>query len=235
MNFLANVFGSIMNLLCQVLSAVGIVNVSAGIVFFAIVMGIIMIPITVSQKKFEMAKVIMAPKMQKIKDHYEQLEMTDERVKEQTKEINAIYKEAGVTPSGRVIGFVVQIILLIAMYQVAGNVPAYVPMFQETGEEAFLLFGVNVGILPSAAFASGFSISCALLLLYLCVTMLPWSLLVKKKFRESAAGCMLAVLWTVVALKLPIGLVLYWGTRNVVSIIINVIAGKALKNKVKEG
>ena len=232
MNFLANMFGWVMNIICLFLSFLGIVNVPVGIIVFAIVVTILMIPITIGQLRFALAKVKMAPKMQAIHDKYAQkTDLTEEEVKKQSEEINAVYKEAGVTPSGKIIGFVIQFILIMAMYRVAGNVTTYVPMFSDADGAAFLFFQRNVSELPMEVLKNGFDLTTCFILLTIFLTMIPFSLLRKKDWTNFVKGIILASLLTVISLKMPMGLCIYWASKSIAGMIINSILQRILAHK----
>lgn len=232
MHFLSNLFGGIMNVLCQGLSVFGIVSVPAGIILFAIVVTILLLPISIGQLKFSMAKVKMAPKMQAIHDKYAMKEeMTEEDVKKQTEEINAVYKEAGVTPSGKIIGFIIQFLLLIAMYQVAGNVTTYVPMFRDASQGAFTFFTRNVSDVPLTVLQNGFDLTTIIILLVIFLTMLPLGLLKQKNYTLFVRGSIMAILFTAIALKMPMGLCIYWASKSIAGIITNGILQKILASK----
>ena len=232
MHFLSNLFGGIMNVLCQGLSVFGIVSVPAGIILFAIVVTILLLPISIGQLKFSMAKVKMAPKMQAIHDKYAMKEeMTEEDVKKQTEEINAVYKEAGVTPSGKIIGFIIQFLLLIAMYQVAGNVTTYVPMFRDASQGAFTFFTRNVSDVPLTVLQNGFDLTTIIILLVIFLTMLPLGLLKQKNYTLFVRGSIMAILFTAIALKMPMGLCIYWASKSIAGIITNGILQKNLASK----
>jgi YidC/Oxa1 family membrane protein insertase len=232
MHILSNLFGGIMNVLCQGLSVFGIVSVPAGIILFAIVVTILLLPISIGQLKFSMAKVKMAPKMQAIHDKYAMKEeMTEEDVKKQTEEINAVYKDAGVSPSGKVIGFIIQFLLLIAMYQVAGNVTTYVPMFRNASQGAFTFFTRDVSDLPLTVLQNGFDLTTVLVLVIIFLTMLPFGFLKQKNYSFFIRGSIMAVLFTAIALKVPMGLCIYWAAKSFMSLIMTPILTVFLKKK----
>ena len=239
MNFFSNIFngmcyifGSIMNAICLGLKEIGIVSVPIGIIFFAIFVTLLMLPITIGQIKFSLAKVKMAPKMQAIYDHYAaKKDLTSEEVKEQSEEIKAVYKEAGVSPHGKIFGIILQIILLMAMYQVAGNVTRFVPMFNGASEDAFLLFGRDVSDIPMTILKNGFDMVSILLLAVIFLTMFPFGAILQKNMQNLIRGGLLAVLWTFLAAKLPVGLCLYWGTKSLMGLITGKIILSVFKRK----
>lgn len=234
-DLLANIFGWVMNVLCLGLKGIGIVSVPVGIVLFGFVMSLLMLPLTIGQIKFSLAKVKMAPKMQVIYDHYAAIkEPTGEEVRKQSEEIKAVYKEAGVTPHGKVLGIILQVILLMAMYQVAGNVTKFVPMFQEAPETAFLFLGRNVSDVPLDVLKTGFDGVSLALILFIFLVFFPFGAIKEKNVQGLVRGCMLAALWAAIASKLPVGLCLYWGSKTLIGIILGKIIFNVLKKKEKE-
>ena len=232
LDFLAEIFGSIMNLLCLWLKAVGIVSLPAGIIFFAVVMSLLLLPITIGQIRFSLAKPQMAPKMQAIQEKYAGMEMTEEDVRRQSQEIKAVYREQGVTPSGKIGGMILQIILLMAMYQVAGNVPRYVPMFQDVPAGALSFFGHQVSEIPMQVLTGPTGQIAAILPLgMIFLSMIPFSEIRRKNAKGVGMGLLYAILWTLVASKLPIGLCLYWGSRSITGVCLGRAVSRVLKKK----
>ena len=66
----AEIFGWIMNLLYNALSAVGIENLAVTIIIFTILTTLIMLPMTISQQKFMKMSGMMQPELQAIQKKY---------------------------------------------------------------------------------------------------------------------------------------------------------------------
>ena len=129
----AIVLGYIMNYIYRFLEHFGISNVALTIILFTLVVNVLMIPLTVRQQKFSKMSSIMNPELQKIQKKYEG--KRDERsMRMQQAETQAVYDKYGASPAGGCLPMLIQLPILLALYRVIYNVPAYVQPIKDVYE-----------------------------------------------------------------------------------------------------
>ncbi len=127
---LAVVLGWIMDANYKLISMVGIHSNGISIILFTIITAILMLPMTVSQQKFMKISNLMQPEMKAIQNKYKG--KTDQTsAAKQNGEIQALYDKYGVSPTGSCLPLLIQFPILLALYQVILNVPAYVNSVRE--------------------------------------------------------------------------------------------------------
>ena len=123
---LATIMGWIMDGIYRLLNVFGIQNIGLCIIIFSILIYALMTPLQIKQQKFSKLSAIMQPELQKIQKKYkgknDQVSM--QKMQEETQ---AVYQKYGVSPTGSCVQLLIQMPILLALYRVIYNIPAYVP------------------------------------------------------------------------------------------------------------
>ena len=123
---IASVMGWIMNGIYKTLDGLfSIQNLGLCIIIFSIIIYLLMTPLQIKQQKFSKLSAVMQPEIQKVqkkyagkKDQVSQQKMMEEQ--------QAIYQKYGVSPTGSCVQLLIQFPILMALWQVIQNIPAYV-------------------------------------------------------------------------------------------------------------
>ena len=121
----ASVMGWIMDGIYRVLDAIGIHNLGLCIIIFSIIIYALMTPLQIKQQKFSKLSSIMQPELQKIQKKYQgkRDQVSMQKMQEETQ---AVYQKYGVSPTGSCVQLAIQFPILMALWQVIQNIPAYV-------------------------------------------------------------------------------------------------------------
>ena len=122
---IAKLLGWIMNGMYILMEKVGISNVGLSIILFTIVIYALMFPLTYKQQKFSKLSQKMNPELQAIQKKYKDKKDPTSMQNYQT-ETQLVYEKYGVSPSGSCVQMLIQFPLLLALYRVFMNVPAYI-------------------------------------------------------------------------------------------------------------
>lgn len=123
---IASVMGWIMNGIYVVLDGLfGIQNLGLCIIIFSILIYLFMTPLQIKQQKFSKLSTIMQPELQKIQKKYQgkKDQVSMQKMQEET---SAVYQKYGVSPTGSCVQLAIQFPVLLALWQVIYNIPAYV-------------------------------------------------------------------------------------------------------------
>ena len=123
---IATVLGYVMDILFRFTSSFGVFNVGLCIILFTIVMKTLMIPLTIKQQKTTKLMSVMNPEIQAIQKKYKG-KSDQESMQRQNVEIQAVYEKYGTSMTGGCLPLLIQMPILLAMYRVIYNIPAYVP------------------------------------------------------------------------------------------------------------
>ena len=127
----AKLIGYIMNYLYMFLDNVfGIQNIGLCIILFTIIIYMAMIPLTYKQQKFSKLSQKMQPELNEIRKKYQGKKDQNSMMK-MNEETQAIYDKYGVSPTGSCIQMLIQMPIILAMYRVVYNIPAYVESVRE--------------------------------------------------------------------------------------------------------
>lgn len=122
---IARVLGWIMNWIYVFMTDVcGIENISLTIIIFTIVIYMCLFPITYQQQKFSKLSMKMQPELQKIQKKY-QGKKDQVSMQAMQDETQAVYQKYGVSPTGSCVYMLINFPILLALYRVFYNVPAY--------------------------------------------------------------------------------------------------------------
>ena len=122
----ATVLGYVMDILFRFTSSFGVFNVGLCIILFTIVMKTLMIPLTIKQQKTTKLMSVMNPEIQAIQKKYKG-KSDQESMQRQNVEIQAVYEKYGTSMTGGCLPLLIQMPILLALYRVIYNIPAYVP------------------------------------------------------------------------------------------------------------
>lgn len=123
---IARLLGLIMNAIYSfMINVLGVGNISVAIIVFTIVFYTFMLPITYKQQKYSKLTQKMSPELQKVqkKYHGKKDQLSIQRMQEET---GAIYEKYGVSPSGSCVYMLINFPVILALYRVFQNIPAYV-------------------------------------------------------------------------------------------------------------
>lgn len=119
------ILGQIMNVIFNVLDAIGIPNIGLAIILFTVIANLMMLPMTIKQQKFSKLSAKMNPELQAIAKKYEGKKDQANMLKQQ-EETQAVYDKYGVSPTGSCLQLLIQLPILFSLYQVIYAIPAYV-------------------------------------------------------------------------------------------------------------
>lgn len=141
----AKILGVLMNGIFNFIQLLGLPNIGLAIILFTIVIYIILTPLTVKQQKFSKLSAKMNPEIQAIQKKYKNKKDNDSmmRMNEETK---AVYEKYGTSPTGSCLPLLIQMPLLLALWRVINNIPAYVTSVKEV----FTPFVTNLMNTPGA-------------------------------------------------------------------------------------
>lgn len=118
--------GELMDGIFNVLSsAFGIENIGLCIILFTIIIYTFMIPLTIKQQKFSKLSAVMNPELQAIQKKYKNKRDQESMLKMQ-EEMKMVYDKYGTSQMGGCLQLVIQFPILLALWKVIQNIPAYV-------------------------------------------------------------------------------------------------------------
>ncbi len=123
--WVASILGWIINAVYTFLEMVGIPNIGLAIILFTIIVYIAMMPLQIKQQRFSKMNAIMQPELDKIRNKYKN-KKDQESIMKQNEEISAVYQKYGVSASGSCVQLLIQMPVLLALYQVIYRIPGYV-------------------------------------------------------------------------------------------------------------
>lgn len=127
---IAKPFGWILSGIYEVLSRVGIENVAISIILFTFIAKSLMIPLTVKQQKFSKMSSVMQPELAKVQAKYKG-KKDEASIRKMQLEQQAIYEKYGANPTAGCLPLLITLPIMLAMYRVIQNIPAYVPAVKE--------------------------------------------------------------------------------------------------------
>ncbi len=149
----ARLLGYIMEGIFYVIDKIGIPNVGLAIILFTIVIYLLLMPLTIKQQKFSKLSAKMNPELQEIQKKYKGKQDNDSMMA-MNMETKAVYAKYGVSPSGSCVQLLIQMPILLALYRVIYNIPAYVAKVKEA---FFPLVDKLIAEQGSVEFIKGFS------------------------------------------------------------------------------
>lgn len=142
--WICDILGWLMDGIYIVLDKIGIPNIGLAIVLFTLIIYLLMTPLQIKQQKFSKLNSVMTPELQKIQKKYKDKRDQASMIKMQ-EETSAVYQKYGVSPTGSCLQMLIQMPILVALYQVIYRIPAYVSsirsMFEGTVEKVMAFQG----------------------------------------------------------------------------------------------
>ena len=123
---IATVFGYIMDWLFKLTSNFGIMNIGLCIILFTVITKMLLLPLTIKQQKSSKLMSLMNPEIQAIQKKYKGKTDQTSMAKQQV-EMQAIYEKYGCNPTAGCLPMLIQLPIILALYRVIYNIPAYVP------------------------------------------------------------------------------------------------------------
>lgn len=127
---IARLLGYIMEGIFYVIDKIGIPNIGLAIILFTIVIYLLLMPLTIKQQKYSKLSAKMNPELQAIQKKYKD-KKDNESMMAMNMETKAVYAKYGVSPSGSCVQLLIQMPILLALYRVINNIPAYVGKVKE--------------------------------------------------------------------------------------------------------
>lgn len=128
---ISRILGWIMNLLFNFMSSFfGVENIGLSIILFTIVVYTLLLPLTYRQQKFSKFSAKMNPELQEIQKKYKNKKDNDSMMA-MNEETKMVYAKYGVSPTGSCLQLLIQLPILLSLYRVIMNVPAYVSGVKE--------------------------------------------------------------------------------------------------------
>ena len=121
----AQILGLIMEAIFRFTSMFGVMNIGICIILFTLIVKAVMFPLTVKQQKFSKMNAVMQPELQAIQKKYKG-KSDQESMMKMNVETKAVYEKYGVSMTGGCLQLVIQLPILLALYQVIYHIPAYV-------------------------------------------------------------------------------------------------------------
>ncbi|TAE29286.1 MAG: membrane protein insertase YidC [Candidatus Kapaibacterium sp.] len=198
-------------------------NYGLAIIIFSLLMKLLLQPLTASQTESMQKMQILQPEMEKIKSKYK------DDMQKQQQETMKLYSEYGINPAGGCLPLLLQMPILIALYNVFSSVidlrqtpfigwitDLSVP--DELLRLPFKLPLINIDIISGLALSMG-------------LTMFAQQYMTVKDPQQRAMVYMMPVMMTFAFANLPAGLTLYYFMFNIMSVAQQVWATKFSKNK----
>lgn len=135
-DIIVNLFGMLMNFIYVVIDKIGLPNVGIAIIVFTLITRIILYPSTVKQQKSSKIMNIIQPEIKAIQAKYEG-QKDQQSMMAQQAEIRAVYEKYGTSMSGSCVQLLIQMPIILALYRVIMNIPAYVPLVKNKFVEIF--------------------------------------------------------------------------------------------------
>ena len=121
----STLLGWLMDGIYRVLDMIGIQNVGLSIIIFTLIIYMILTPIQIKQQKLSKMTAIMNPELQAIQKKYKNKKDQASMMKMQ-EETTLVYQKYGVSPMGTCLPLLIQMPILLALYQLIYRIPAYV-------------------------------------------------------------------------------------------------------------
>ncbi len=137
MNFLVltktgGIFGYIVSVMGWIMSAIfsfteffGVMNIGLSVILFTLVTRLILFPMTLNQQKTSKLMTVMQPEIDAIQKKYKG-KTDNESAMKMSVETRAVYEKYGTSMTGGCLPLLIQLPVMLALYQVIYKIPAYV-------------------------------------------------------------------------------------------------------------
>lgn len=123
---IAQVLGYIFDLLFEALSFLHIGNVAIAIILFTIIVKLCMLPLSIKQQKLAKLNSVMSPEIKAINEKYRDKKNDQNAMMKMQEETKAVYEKYGVSQMGGCVQMLIQMPILLALYQVFRFIPLYI-------------------------------------------------------------------------------------------------------------
>ena len=123
---IAQVLGYIFDLLFEALSFLHIGNVAIAIILFTIIVKLCMLPLSIKQQKLAKLNSAMSPEIKAINEKYKDKKNDQNAMMKMQEETKAVYEKYGVSQMGGCVQMLIQMPILLALYQVFRFIPLYI-------------------------------------------------------------------------------------------------------------
>lgn len=130
---IAKILGFILQGIYSFFDNFGIHNAGLCIILFTFIVNGLMIPITIKQQKSSRMNIVVTPEIQAIQAKYKD-KKDQESVRMMQAEQQAVYEKYGYSPTAGCLPMLITFPILLALYRVIYNIPAYVPQIKEIYE-----------------------------------------------------------------------------------------------------
>lgn len=123
---IASILGWIMDLLFRFTSIFGIEKIALCIILFTFVTKLLMMPLTVKQQISSRLMSVMQPELAAIQKKYKGKEGDQKAMMMMQTETKAVYEKYGTSMTGGCLPLLIQMPIILALYQIIYRIPAYV-------------------------------------------------------------------------------------------------------------
>ena len=196
-------------------------NYGVSIIIFALLMKLLLHPLTLPQMRSAQKMQVIAPIINQVREKYK------DDMQKQQQEIMKVYSEYGINPMGGCLPILLQMPILFALYSVLRNAI-------ELRQAEFTLWITDLSV-PDKILDFGFSVLGINQLSGLALLMGATLFIQQKQMitdpRQKSMVYIMPIMMTLLFNYLPSGLNLYYFTFNLVSIAMQVYMNKFSKNK----
>lgn len=130
LGWLASILGWLMNGIYFVLEKLHIPNIGLAIILYTVIVYLLMTPLQIRQQKFSKMNAVMQPEIQRIQKKYKG-KKDQESMMKMNEETQAVYQKYGVSPMGSCVQLLIQMPILLSLYQVIYRIPGYITSVRE--------------------------------------------------------------------------------------------------------
>lgn len=123
--WVCEILGWLINGIYVLLEAIGIPNIGIAIILFTIVIYALLTPTQIKQQKWSKMMTVIQPELQQIQKKYANKKDQSSQMK-MNEETMALYQKYGVSPTGSCLPLLLQMPILMSLYQVIYYIPGYV-------------------------------------------------------------------------------------------------------------
>lgn len=132
---IAKLLGYILNCIYYLLQQINITNSGLCIIIFTFIVNALMIPLTLKQQKYSKLSSVMQPELSAIQKKY-QGKKDEDSIRKMQAEQQAVYQKYGTSPMGGCLPLLITFPIILALWKVIQNIPAYVPVMRDVYENA---------------------------------------------------------------------------------------------------
>ena len=123
--WVCQILGWLINGIYFCLEKIGIPNIGIAIILYTIIIYLVLTPLQIKQQKMSKMMSVMQPDLQRIEKKYQNKKDQASQMKK-SEETMAVYQKYGVSPTGSCSTLLIQMPILLALYQVIYHIPGYI-------------------------------------------------------------------------------------------------------------